>query len=292
MVILEGKAELLNDPAVNTTLPAYAAKYDSLLKSVGLTAEAMAAVYSQALLITPTRFFHRQGKRGDRMPIVTIVYHSNSGHTTKLAEAVETGAASVAGIEVHRLAITGDDIVKGRWENPAIMAQLDASDAIIFGAPTSMGDVSGQMKCFLDATSTHFYPRAWANKLAAGFTCSFYPSGDKLHTLHTFVTFAMQQGMLWIGHNEARFEEVGPKIYEPASINRLGGWIGVMATSHPWSSPESFPNEADLSAGYALGRRVSEATIRWAHKEGAAPRSEAERPSRSRAARELAASAQ
>lgn len=70
MVILEGKAELLNDPAVNATLPAYAAKYDSLLKSVGLTAEAMAAVYSQTLLITPTRFLHRQGKRGDRVEVI------------------------------------------------------------------------------------------------------------------------------------------------------------------------------------------------------------------------------
>lgn len=201
------------------------------------------------------------------MSIVTIVYHSLSGHTAKLAEAVESGVASVNGMEVHRLAIVGDDIVKGRWENLEIMALLDESDAIIFGAPTSMGDVSGQMKCFLDATSPHFYRRAWANKLAAGFTSSFYPSGDKLHTLHTFATFAMQHGMLWIGHNEASFEEVGPKIYQPASINRLGGWMGVMATAHPWESPDLFPNAADLSAGRALGRRVSEAAIRWTQKE-------------------------
>jgi len=70
MVILEGKAELLHDPAVNTTLPAFAAKYDSLLKRVGLTAEAMAEVYSQALLITPTRFFHLQATRGDRVEVI------------------------------------------------------------------------------------------------------------------------------------------------------------------------------------------------------------------------------
>jgi multimeric flavodoxin WrbA len=124
------------------------------------------------------------------MPIVTILYHSFSGHTRKLSEAVEKGAASVNGVEVHRIEIVGDDIVKGRWYNAEIMAQLDASDAIIFGAPTSIGDVSGPMKCFIDATSEVFYPRKWADKLTAGFTSSFYPSGDKLHTLHTFVTFA------------------------------------------------------------------------------------------------------
>jgi NAD(P)H dehydrogenase (quinone) len=200
------------------------------------------------------------------MTAVTIVYHSNSGHTAKLAEAVEHGAASVQGARVSRLEIAGDDIVKGRWENNEIMTLLDASDAIIFGAPTSMGDVSGQMKCFIDATSGRFYPRAWANKLAAGFTCSFYPSGDKLHTLQTFVTLAMQHGMVWVGHSEARFEEVGPKIYEPASVNRLGGWLGAMATAHPWTPAELFPNEADLLAGRTLGRRVCEAAIRWSNR--------------------------
>lgn len=228
------------------------------------------------------------------MPIITIVYHSLNGHVTKLAEAVENGAGSVEGVEVLRLAIIGEDIDKGRWNNPEILAHLEKSSAIIFGAPTHMGDVSGQMKCFLDATSKYFFRRTWANKLAAGFTSSFYPSGDKLQTLSTFVTFAMQQGMLWIGHNAASFEEVGPKIYEPASINRLGGWTGVMATSHPWSSPELFPNEADLSAGYALGRRVSEAAIRWTNKQRGItqPTSEAERLSHARAARESVASSE
>jgi len=71
MVILEGKAELLHDPAVNPTLPAYAAKYGAELQRVGLTAEAMAAIFSQALLITPIRFFHRQGTREQRVEVIT-----------------------------------------------------------------------------------------------------------------------------------------------------------------------------------------------------------------------------
>lgn len=61
VVMLEGKAEFLNDPAVNPTLPAYAAKYDSELKSMGYTAEAMAAEYAQAIRITPTRFLNISG---------------------------------------------------------------------------------------------------------------------------------------------------------------------------------------------------------------------------------------
>src|SRR5258708_13246034 len=116
------------------------------------------------------------------MTAVTIVYDSNAGNSARWGGAVEHGAASVQGARVSRLEIAGGDIVNGRWENNEIMTSLDASDAIIFGAPTSMGDVSGQMKCFIDATSGRFYPRAWANKLAAGFTRSFFPTGHKLPT--------------------------------------------------------------------------------------------------------------
>jgi PPOX class probable F420-dependent enzyme len=61
VVMLEGKAELLNDPAVNPALPASIAKYDSQLKSMGYTAEAMAAEYTQAIRITPTRFLNISG---------------------------------------------------------------------------------------------------------------------------------------------------------------------------------------------------------------------------------------
>lgn len=196
------------------------------------------------------------------MPTVAIVFHSNTGHTAKLSEAVEEGAASVSGVDVQRLAIVGDDIVKGRWDNPEIMARLDPSDAIIFGAPTSMGDVSGPMKCFLDSTSKHFYPRV--GQQPGGRVHQFVLSerrqashADDVRDLRDAARNALDR------HNAARFEEVAPKRYLSADINRLGGWTGVMATAHPWESPEVVPNEADLSAGRALGRRVSEATLRW-----------------------------
>ena len=63
------------------------------------------------------------------MPTVSIVHFSGSGHTTKLAEAVAKGAASVAGVKTNLIAISGDDIVKGRYQNDAVFAQLDASVA-------------------------------------------------------------------------------------------------------------------------------------------------------------------
>jgi PPOX class probable F420-dependent enzyme len=57
-ITLEGRAELIDDPDINTTLPDYMAKYGEHIAGMGYTPEAMARVYSQAIRITPTRFYN------------------------------------------------------------------------------------------------------------------------------------------------------------------------------------------------------------------------------------------
>ena len=56
-ITLEGEAELLDDPLVSATLPEYVAKYGIHITGIGYTPETMASVYSQAIRITPTRFY-------------------------------------------------------------------------------------------------------------------------------------------------------------------------------------------------------------------------------------------
>src|SRR5271169_1301431 len=125
------------------------------------------------------------------MATVSVIFFSGSGHTTKLAEAVHKGAASVAGVKTNLIAINGDDIIKGRYANDEVFAKLDASDAIIFGSPTYMGGPAGQFKAFADATGGKWYTAAWRDKIASGFSVSNSPSGDKFSTLQYFHTLAM-----------------------------------------------------------------------------------------------------
>lgn len=181
------------------------------------------------------------------MTTVSIVYHSGSGHTAKMAEAVAKGAGSVNDVKANLLAIAGKDIVEGRFKNDALLAQLDASDAVIFGSPTYMGGPSGQFKCFADATGEHWYKSGWKDKVAAGFTVSSGPSGDKLSTLHYFFTLAMQQGMVWVGLPELPMNDKG--------INRLSSYSGAMAQAGMEPS-EVAPNEADKLTGETLGRQT------------------------------------
>jgi NAD(P)H dehydrogenase (quinone) len=182
------------------------------------------------------------------MTTVSIIYFSGTGHTTKLAEAVNKGAASVTGVKTHLIAIKGEDIEHGRYKNEGVMAQLDSSDAIIFGSPTYMGGPAAQFKALADATGERWFRGAWRDKLAAGFTVSGGPSGDKLSTLHYFFTLAMQHGMIWIGIPDLPTNDKG--------INRLSSYSGVMAQAAQ-EPPEVAPNEADKLTGEVLGRRVA-----------------------------------
>ena len=183
-----------------------------------------------------------------------IVYFSGSGHTQKMAEAVAKGAGAIPGVKVNLIGLRGEDVTGGRWKNDAVLVELDASDVIIFGTPTYMGGPAAQFKAFADTTSERWFKRAWVNKLAAGFTVSAGPSGDKFNTLIYLFTLAMQHGMVWVGQTETPFNEKG--------INRLSSYSGAMGQAFT-EPPEVAPNEADKLTGEIFGRRVAEAAARW-----------------------------
>ena len=56
VVIIEGEVTLLPAGTVNATLPAYVEKYARLMARIGTSPETMAARYTQAIQIIPTRF--------------------------------------------------------------------------------------------------------------------------------------------------------------------------------------------------------------------------------------------
>jgi NAD(P)H dehydrogenase (quinone) len=188
------------------------------------------------------------------MPTVSIVYHSGSGHTTALAEAVASGARSVAGTTVNLLSIEGKDIVEGRYKNDGLVATLTASDAIVFGSPTYMAGPSGQFKTFADATGGIWFQQLWKDKLAAGFTVSAGASGDKLNTLEYFFLLSQQHGMVWVGTC------VLP--YATGQINRYSFSSGAAGQANQEPVSEK-PDAEDKATGAHLGKRVAEAAVRW-----------------------------
>jgi multimeric flavodoxin WrbA len=170
------------------------------------------------------------------MTQIAVLYHSGYGHTQRVAQYVAEGAGA------DLIAIDADgNISDADW------AALDAADAIIFGSPTYMGMASWQFKKVADASSKRWFSSAWKDKIAAGFTISASPSGDKLSTIQYFITLAMQHGMIWVGQ---------PAMND-GTINRIGSNSGLMAQVGPTSPAADIP-EGDLDTARQYGQRVAQ----------------------------------
>lgn len=182
---------------------------------------------------------------------VAIVYFSGTGHTHLMAEAIAVGVNKIADTQAELLRITGDNIEKGRWKNNEVLAKLDAADAIIFGSPTYMGGIAAQFKAFIDAASSSWFAQKWKDKIAAGFTHSGSPSGDKQGTLIYLATNAAQHSMIWVNNGELPMQEDG--------TNRLGSFLGVMGNT----PTDPILDPGDRITSEKFGQRVAEATKRW-----------------------------
>jgi NAD(P)H dehydrogenase (quinone) len=191
------------------------------------------------------------------MPSVAIVYHSGFGHTKVIAEAIHRGAASIAGITAHLIPVAdlpspGADrkLTGPAWDI------LNAADAIVFGSPTYMGDVSAEFRRFAEATGGLWFAQAWKDKLAAGFVNSGGLSGDKLQALQALAVLAAQHSMIWIPTG------IPTNGSTPEHLNRLGSYSGLM-TQADNASPEITPPQGDRKTAELFGQRIANATIRW-----------------------------
>ncbi len=192
------------------------------------------------------------------MKSIAIVYHSGFGNTEQLAQAIERGAKNTD-IQVERLILTGEQIQSGRWQDETISTKLNAADTVVFGAPTYMGMVSGIFKCFADATAPLWMNHTWQDKLAAGFTTSSHPSGDKVMTLHYLVTLATQLRMVWLGPTAQASHLTGSN----QGIDQWGYYLGVGSLGTVQPGLGSGPTPGDLLTAEKYGERIAQATMRW-----------------------------
>ena len=173
------------------------------------------------------------------MATIAIVYHSTYGHTKLQAEAVAAGAAGVSGVEVK---------IYTAEEATANLDELDGADAIIFGTATYMGNISAGLKGFMEASAVKWFPLAWKDKIAGGFSNSSSFSGDKLNTLQGIVVFAMQHGMIY----------VGVPYTEPALSTSRSGGTPYGPTHVTWNRDADSLSDEEKQLARALGQRVAE----------------------------------
>lgn len=127
---------------------------------------------------------------------LAIIYYSMTGTNYQIAQAAQAGAEE-AGAEVRlrkvpELAPEAAINSNAGWRAhldatqhvaEASLADLEWADAYIIGTPTRFGNVTGQMKQFIDSTGGLWFQGKLANKVVAAFTSAQNAHGGQESTL-------------------------------------------------------------------------------------------------------------
>jgi NAD(P)H dehydrogenase (quinone) len=197
----------------------------------------------------------------DTMKIL-IVYYSMYGHVHRMAEAVANGAREVRGTEVEMRRVPEtlpDEILRkmGALEAQKAFAhvpictvdELAAADAVIFGTPTRFGNMSGQMRQFLDATGRLWSEGALVGKVGSVFTSSATQHGGQESTILSFHITLLHHGMIIAGL---------PYTFGGQSrIDEITGGSPYGASTIAGNRGERMPSENELAAARFQGKYVA-----------------------------------
>jgi len=141
------------------------------------------------------------------MPKVLVLYYSSYGHIETMAGAVAEGARSAgAEVAVKRVPeLVPEAVAKSshfKLEQPAPIAtveELADYDAIILGVPTRFGNMSAQMKNFLDQTGGLWFAGKLVGKVGSVFTSTATQHGGQESTILSTHTVLLHHGMIIVG---------------------------------------------------------------------------------------------
>ena len=141
------------------------------------------------------------------MSKVLVLYYSTYGHIETMAQAVAEGArATGAQVDVKRVPETVPaEIAQSahfkldQAAPVATVAELEAYDAIIVGAPTRFGRMPSQLAAFLDQAGGLWARGALNGKVGGAFTSTATQHGGQEVTLFSIITNLMHFGMVIVG---------------------------------------------------------------------------------------------
>jgi NAD(P)H dehydrogenase (quinone) len=141
------------------------------------------------------------------MTRVLVLYYSSYGHIETMAGAVAEGvrAAGAEAVVKRVPELVPDEVARQagiRLDQAAPVATVDELadyDAIVFGTPTRFGNMTAQMRNFLDQTGGLWAKGALIGKVGSVFTSSATQHGGQESTILTFLPTLMHHGMVIVG---------------------------------------------------------------------------------------------
>jgi NAD(P)H dehydrogenase (quinone) len=189
------------------------------------------------------------------MPNVAIIYYSATGTNHSMAQAIAEGARD-AGAEVRTRLVAETAPAAAIDSNPAwrafvdktanepraTAADLEWAHAVVIGTPTRFGNVSAQIKSFMDTLGGLWFQGKLANKVYAGFSSAQSVHGGQESTLLAlYNSFYHFGGII-----------VTPGYTDPVTFASGGNPYGPSVTA---ANP---PTEHDIAHARYLGKRVTE----------------------------------
>src|SRR5580698_9794339 len=141
------------------------------------------------------------------MTKVLVLYYSSYGHIETMAHAVAEGVRTAgAEVDVKRVPeLVPAEVAKSshfKLDQAAPIATIDELanyDAIIFGTPTRFGNMTAQMRNFLDQAGALWGRSALVGKVGSVFCSTASQHGGQETTLTSFHTTLLHHGMIIVG---------------------------------------------------------------------------------------------
>ena len=193
------------------------------------------------------------------MTKVLVLYYSMYGHIEVMAQAVAEGVREVEGVDavIKRVPETIPEgqarAIGVKFDQSAPIAtteELADYDAIIFGTPTRFGNMTAQMRNFLDQTGGLWTKGALIGKVGSVFTSSATQHGGQESTILSFHTTLLHHGMVIVG--------VPYSCADQMRTDEITGGSPYGASTITGGDGKRMPSANELGIARFQGRHVAE----------------------------------
>lgn len=196
------------------------------------------------------------------MTRVQIVFYSMYGHIFRMAEAVAQGVREVPDTQALLYQVpelVPENVLEKSGAKKARAAfahipfikpeQLTEADAIIFGTGTRFGNMTAQMRNFLDQTGALWAQGSLIGKVGSAFTSTASQHGGQETTLTSFHSTLLHHGMIVVGvpYSEQRL----------LNMDEISGGTPYGASTITKGDGSRMPSESELAIARTQGRHVA-----------------------------------
>jgi NAD(P)H dehydrogenase (quinone) len=198
------------------------------------------------------------------MAKVLVLYYSSYGHIETMAGAVADGARSAgAEVDIKRVPeLVPPEVAKAshfKVDQAAPVATVDelpSYDAIIIGTPTRFGNMTAQMKNFLDQTGGLWFTGKLIGKVGSVFTSTATQHGGQESTILSTHTVLLHHGMVIVGLPYSWQGQM--------SVAEITGGSPYGASTIAAGDGSRQPSENELAGARFQGKHVAEIAAKLA----------------------------